>query len=127
MRAASGLLILPLISILTSTLFVKAQTAENHSQTEDVAVVYALSDQTISLHQPVIVTFTVQNNTSESIHLELGQDRKEGFQFALTKSDGTKVQLPILIRQGASRIGSLEVHAGETYSQKLVLNEWYEF
>lgn len=61
------------------------------------------------------------------IKLFLGEDRKAGFSFTLTKPDGTTVKLLPYRPEGLSVSGTLSVQPGESYSQHLLLNEWYDF
>ena len=99
------------------------------SQKVDLPVVisYSLLNDHLTLHEPVVLIFTAANKTRYPIQLDLGQDRKEGFLFAVIDPNGTRHPLPPLIREGISPPGTFSIARGRTYSQKLVLNQWYSF
>jgi len=95
--------------------------------TNEVKISYSLADAEFSLHQPIILNFVIKNGLTQPINLDLGQDRKEGFLFVVTLPNGKKIQLPQLRRDGISRIGKLSLEPQQTYTQRLLLNEWIEF
>jgi hypothetical protein len=47
--------------------------------------------------------------------------------FAVVDPNGTRLQLPPYGREGLSETGIFSVEPSHTYSQKLVLNQWYSF
>jgi hypothetical protein len=81
----------------------------------------------LTLHEPVVLTLEITNNRRDPIHIDLGRDRKENFKISITPPTGDTVQLPQLVKRGFSRVGDVEIGAGNKYSQSLVLNEWYNF
>lgn len=93
----------------------------------EVKISYSLEETQVSLHQPIILNFTVQNDFTQPVNLNLGQDRKEGFLFILTLPDGKKIQLPQYSREGISRTGNLLLEPQQIYTQKILLNEWADF
>jgi hypothetical protein len=103
-----------------------AEPAQNLPSSPGVAISYTSPGQQ-SLNEPVIVAFKVTNSLSQPVMLDLGEDRKGAFSFTLIKPDGVKVELPRFAREGISRIGKISIRPGETFSQNLLLNEWYEF
>ena len=106
----------------------KAQVGSDVGGTDSsVVVAYSLRDEHLTLHQPVILIFSVTNHTANSVQLDLGQDSKQGFSFAVVDTAGKRLQLPELLRDGFSALGTVSVQPGRTYSQKLVLNQWYPF
>jgi hypothetical protein len=92
-----------------------------------VMISYSAPTRRLTLHEPVIITFRVINQTDLPINLDLGQDRKWGFQFAITKPDGVKLDFPALIHEGVAAPGDVLVQSGETFTQELLINEWYDF
>jgi curli biogenesis system outer membrane secretion channel CsgG len=92
-----------------------------------VVVSYSLAKSQLTLHEPVILNFTVENRPAQPIKLDLGQDRKGGFSFTIKRPDGSDVQLPQFRKEGIARIGKLSLEKGQTYTQKLLLNEWFDF
>ena len=125
-RTALASRVLALIAItLSSLLPASPQTAG--ASPMPISISYSLVMPRLTLHQPVIVTFKVSNASSQTIGLDLGQDRKGGFSFTITPPDGVRLKLSMPAREGASRIGRLSIAPGDSYSQNLVLNEWYDF
>ncbi|HEX4022750.1 MAG TPA: HEAT repeat domain-containing protein [Acidobacteriaceae bacterium] len=110
-----------------------AQVAEAQDQAVDqqaswpVLVSYSLPKDHLTLHEPVVLVFTAANKTRYPIQLDLGQDRQGQFSFAVVDPNGTRHQLPLYLREGLSDPGIFSVEPGHTYSQKLVLNQWYSF
>jgi len=97
------------------------------TQMTEVDVSYSLAKSQITLHEPVILNFTVKNSLAQAVNLDLGADREQNFIFTIKQPDGTTIQLPQLRKEGASRIGRLTVDPRQTYTQEILLNEWYEF
>lgn len=92
-----------------------------------VAVSCALASGEVSLHEPVVLNFTVENNLPQPVKFDLGQNRKGGFTFTVTQPDGKRVELPQYSMMGLSRPGAVRLDAAQTYQQSLLLNEWYGF
>jgi hypothetical protein len=106
----------------------KAQVGSDVGGTDSsVVVAYSLLDAHLTLHQPVILIFSLTNHTSNPVQLDLGQDSRQGFSFAVVDTAGKRLQLPELVRNGFSALGTVSVQPGHTYSQRLVLNQWYPF
>jgi hypothetical protein len=100
---------------------------DDATQITKIDVSYSLAKSQVTLHEPVILTFTVKNSLTQAVNLDLGADRKQNFIFTIKQPDGTTIQLPQLRREGISRMGRLSVDPGKTYTQEILLNEWYEF
>jgi|GEM_PF-1241846 len=94
---------------------------------DQVTVSYSPADASLSLHEPVVLNFAVSNGSQQPVSLDLGQDRKEAFSITVKGPDGRRVQLPPLRREGISLVGTIPLAAQQTYTQRLLLNEWYEF
>lgn len=92
-----------------------------------VNVSFKLTAMALPLHAPVIVEFSLHNATGEPIRFDLGFNRKENFEFLLTGGGHLHELLPPLSASGFGRVGEIKLGPGETYAQKLVLNEWYRF
>jgi hypothetical protein len=95
-----------------------------------VIVSYSLSPNHVTLHEPIILNFSVINRSSEKINLDLGFAHEESFLFTLKLPNGTSVQLPQHKwpdAGGASINPRFPIEPGKAYSQKLFLNAWYEF
>jgi len=92
-----------------------------------VDITYSLATDRLNLHEPVTLSVNIHNNGPESITLSLGQDRKAGYLLLLTPPDGLQVKLRKPEHGGISIPGDVLIPSGETFTQTLVLNEWYDF
>jgi hypothetical protein len=80
------------------------------------------------LHEPVFATFVVQNTQPERLEFDLGANSKTTFSFSITEPDGRTVKIPpFKTPDGVSAIGRVALENGLTYTQKILLNEWYDF
>ena len=123
MICRTGLRLLPVM--LLSALFFHAEAA-NQSASR-IHISFAMESAKLSLREPVVLIFTVQNQSENSATVDLGQDRKENFLFSLMRPDGTSVRLPQLRSDGFSILGVVSIEPGKHYVQQIVLNEWSEF
>ncbi len=111
----------------------RAKDIASHSKEEvprmaKLGIASSLSKSRLTLHEPVNLIFTIKNRLTQPIKINLGQDRKQFFLFTITQPNGSSVTLPQLKREGISVLSSeLSLEPGETYTQKLLLNEWFDF
>lgn len=99
----------------------------NKPDLNEVKVFFSPIDSKVGLSEPVVINFTIQNNSANTIKLDLGVDRQEGFLFTLIFPDGRKSQLPKLIKEGVSRSGNITIEPQKSYSQNLLFNQWFQF
>ncbi len=85
------------------------------------------STSPITLHEPVIVKFSVNNGLAERINLDLGTERKTHFVARLTKPNGSIVQLQWPEEAGFRANGRISVSPSRVFSQPLLLSELYYF
>ncbi len=93
----------------------------------EVKVTFSFVDSEIVVHQPVLLNFVVQNGLGQTIKLDLGCNRKEELLFNIIFPNGKKVQLSRMRCDGLSRVGIISIKSGESYSQRILLNEWIDF
>jgi len=93
---------------------------------EGVNVSFALPESSVTLNEPIFVDFSIHNGLTESIRFDLGKDLKTNFDFMITHPDGSKVQAPRLPTGGIGQIGKRSLVPKTTYTQRLLLNEWYQ-
>ena len=75
-----------------------------------------------------MVRLTLENKSFEPMVADLGYDREGAFLFKLKRPDGTLVDLPQKkVREGISRVGKFTIPSQESYSQQIILDEWYKF
>ena len=119
--SAGTLTTIVVVAILGLAGAAKDQGSVTQPAVEGVKISYSLAAPKITLHEPVIIVFQVTNNSNEPFDLDLGQDRKGGFAFSLTKPDGVKMQLPRLTHEGFALGGAFPLRPGESYIQSLIL------
>ena len=101
---------------------------KSSAQSEGVRVSYSVEPTVITMHAPVIVHFDVVNESRQPITLRLGTDRKENFSLVLQRPDGSKHKRPPLARrEGAFRVGNVDLGPGKRLREQLLLNEWASF
>lgn len=100
---------------------------DNSKTGNNVQISFSLVYSQIVLHQPIILTFSIQNKLEKSISLDLGENFKEGFLFTIIFPDGRISRLPQLKSEGIARTGNLLLKPKDTYTQEILLNEWTEF
>lgn len=91
-----------------------------------VKVLYTISSP-VSLLEPIIVEFTVENGLSEPIKFDLGLNRKSKFVFTVTRPDGSIVHVPPLSEEGSGVMGRISLQPKQTYTKRLLMNERYGF
>src|SRR5215471_15181880 len=79
------------------------------------------------LFEPLYATFSVQNNTNVAVQLDLGPNRKDTFELSITSPDGATHQTGKLNQGELAANGNVLIAPRQTYSQRLLLNEWYDF
>jgi hypothetical protein len=79
-------------------------------------------------HEPILLKLAITNSSAQPLPVSLGYDREGGFVFTVKRPDGSVIELPRkTVREGLSRVGDFTVGIRETYTQQLILNEWYDF
>jgi len=110
----------------------KSSTHEAGSTTRsnDVDVEYVVKES-VSLHEPVAVVFSVHNGLSQPITLTLGAQSRQFFQFSLTTPDRQVLQNS---RNPGEEVDVVTVGSGTTvvapgadYKQTLLMNQWFTF
>lgn len=116
-----------LVTFVLQLLAAGCMIMSEHSNQNSVKVSFVAPNQKAVLHEPVFLKLIIKNDLGNSISFDLGHNRKSNLEFTITKPDGTIIQLPRASEEGFGRIGTLKLPAGESYSQRILLNEWYEF
>ncbi len=125
LRSHSRIVAIPLCLLVSIAWFVlRATCAET---IDEGNVHFQAKAPIITLHEPVIISMEIRNTESKPIHFDLGRDRKQNFLFVVTTPDGRRIRLPELKKSGFSRSGSIDLVAGGSYEQQLILNEWFSF
>ena len=78
--------------------------------------------------QPIVVRFTLGNDSTEPEIVDLGYDREGALELKLKRDEGEWIALPQKkVREGISRVGKVTIPPQESYSQQLILDDWYKF
>lgn len=91
-----------------------------------LAVTFSPANSVPTLHEPIYIDVTIRNHTAQTIQVDLGQNRKANFEFLIKTPSGDTVRPPRIIREGIGRVGRIPLTSGQTYQQRLLLNEWYQ-
>jgi len=91
-------------------------------------VSWQVSAARITLHEPVLIRLTVNNQTNEVVMLDLRHDYKEGLRVTIITPSGTVLNRPPLEPgDGLHAIGRVTLEPGGNYSREYVMDEWYDF
>jgi len=80
-----------------------------------------------TLQEPIIIDFSIANEGPERIRFDLGGHGKSNFEFKIAAVNGAVIGVPRLKPEGVGPSGEHFLEPGETYTQKLLFNEWYSF
>jgi len=97
-----------------------------HSQPRGVTLSFDVP-QTVSLHEPVIFTYRLENRVGAPVAVDMGWDRIGVFVFSVTSPAGVVREFRPMPVEGGSRTGLFELAPRETYRQQAVLNRWFDF
>lgn len=96
-----------------------------------VSVDFKTKEPIFTLHEPIVVLFSVHNAFAHPITLTLGAQSRQFFQFALTTPNGNIVDgsLPQGWRVNMETFGTgkVVVAPDTDYQQQLIMNQWFEF
>jgi hypothetical protein len=83
-------------------------------------------DASLTFHEPVVVTFTVENKLATPIVLQLGRNRTEHFQL-VAKQGALRTRPVDLGEGGIAALGEVTITPGAHYTQRLLLDDWFVF
>jgi hypothetical protein len=115
-----------LLMILIVFLFAMAAMEKTGAQPrKDELVSFSVASAEVTLHEPLMIDFVVNNTYAETLEFDLGPDRKENFRLTLTRPDRTTRANQLQI-DGVARGGEITILPGQSYRQKLLVNEWFD-
>lgn len=88
---------------------------------------YQLTHPLLTLGEPVILVFSVENDSDHAVSVDLGYDRTQFFAFSVTEPDGHVSQNGPVLGEGIHSAGTIRISAGGIYRQEFLLNQWFEF
>ncbi len=87
---------------------------------------FSLEHPSVTLNEPIMITFTILNVGTEVINLNLGKDFKANFNFTIIHPDGLKIRVPEYPLGGTGQSGNILVSPTSTHIHQLLLNERYQ-
>ncbi len=91
-------------------------------------VSFSLERARVTLGEPVLLNLQIVNQLSQQLEIDLGADSQEHVQVVIEDPHGKRATRPAKPpKEGIVFSGKVRLAPGETYSQTLVLNEWYNF
>jgi hypothetical protein len=85
----------------------------------------SLPAKSVSLNAPIFFDITVVNRGAETVAVDLGLDRKANLQLTIRNPAGSVITRT-LGSSGFGRLGVLSLSAQGEFTERLLLNEWYE-
>lgn len=100
----------------------------NHTRNEEIIISYSLTKDVVTLHEPVLIDFKIENRTDHLINFDLGHNKKSNFKFSLEDKSGVPIkEIKELSTEGIGLIGKIKVPSGGMYNQVILFDEWYKF
>ena len=96
------------------------------AQSSAVAFSYE-TPNSITLHEPVVATVTIENRSSHTVRIDLGDHHVGQFEFTLKSPDGHTTSARPQTKEGLSGGDVVSIEAGQRASESIVLNEWLRF
>ena len=124
---ARALTIIIVVLVLTMALPLTAGTQQQNNAARPSACSVAMNNY-LTQGQPVVLTLTLENRSFEDVVFDLGYAREGAFQFKLKQDQGEWIDLPQKkVREGISLVPKVPIPPQGSYSQQLILDEWYKF
>jgi hypothetical protein len=100
--------------------------------TEYVLASFTLPSPSVTLHEPILVDFSIQNGRAEPIRFDLGPDRKDHFEFSILALDGSSSwahhrEVDPDPAGRAYALGAMSLRPEEVFHTRLLLDEWLSF
>lgn len=87
-------------------------------------VSFRLEQDRVVLNQPIILRQSISNNSADSVQIDLGPAFKQDISFKIGFPDGREETVSLPPRDGLALLGRIRLETGESFEQRLVLNEW---
>ena len=90
-------------------------------------VQFVLESGNITLGEPVVARMTINNDSSEDLTVDLGDDRVGNIMATVVAPDGTLRNRPQASLEGIKFAGTVKVAPRATYVTSIVLSDWFTF
>src|SRR5918996_1600435 len=119
--------VLPVVGLLT--LVISDTVITSGAQLSQLEVRCTLTaTSSFTQGEPILLRLKLENSSYEPRVVNLGYNRESAFLFRLVRPDGDPIDLPqTKIREGLSLPGEVVIPAQESYSQQIILDNWYKF
>lgn len=123
------LIVLVLVSLLgVSVVIGKKQSRSEADNNRGCPYSLTIAKTKFSQHEPIPLSLVITNASYEPLPVSLGYNREGGFVFTVKRPDGSIKEIPRKgAKEGLARVGNFSVKVQGTYTQQLILNEWYDF
>src|SRR6266700_3784844 len=103
-----------------------------------VTISYELPETRVSIREPILVDFVLENQSSAPVFADFGVERTAGFTISISHADGrtlaSRVSVGLVppssyyvVPDFSTRAPAFTVGANRTNRQRLLLNTWYKF
>jgi hypothetical protein len=113
--------------LMAATAGAEQAPASSDAERQELTVSYVLTTPTLSLHEPVLVDFSITNLGPAPVKANLGRGFNGYFVVTVTTPSGQTTDPLRLMQRGAAVLGVLSIPPGGNERGTLVLNEWYAF
>lgn len=91
-------------------------------------VSYRLENASLGLGLPVMADVNIENTSSQPVDMDLGGDANENIRISVIRPEGQRIdRSPADRRNRVTFFGGIHLDPGQTYSETLVLNRWFDF
>jgi hypothetical protein len=97
------------------------------AQGGSVSLTYSLTAEAVTLHEPVLFEFLIENKSRDVARVNMGWNRMAAFTFDVVRPAGPRTVARPAPIDGGSLTPDFEVDAGGTYRQRAALNHWIQF
>lgn len=91
---------------------------------KSVEVLFKLEPSRVVLNQPIIINFSISNNSGERAIVDLGSNYTEYISFMITFPNGKEEMFSLPIKNGLALWGVANIEPGTMFNQRVILNEW---
>jgi hypothetical protein len=95
---------------------------------EKIGFTLVVESPVLSLHEPVVATFRLQNGWSRPYAFDLGEDCRSNIELTVTFPDGSRhdFRMPRTPEGGSNSECIVVVSPKSTYERQLLLSEWFQ-
>jgi hypothetical protein len=96
------------------------------NSSDEIGLSVSPPKSSVSLNAPVFLDLTVLNRSAETVGADLGLNSKANLELTITEPGGGVITRR-LSSEGFGASGEVSLAPKETFVERLLLNEWYDF